>query len=320
MIPPVGQNRAAGTGDLTEARYAAPPDPCSGKNFISATPAGSLPRMSTSAHWWTELIDDAAALVPGVDPSVAVAQQGRRTGAAAALVRGLVVREVDLPALAGVDGPVSIVLGGGAAQLEGALKQAAKLSLRVGSLTTVLRDLDDLGGNARRVTRAVEKAESEGVLSEDTAVYVEMPPTPAQSGWLDAADELAAMGLGLRFRTGGPDAAMFPSSDLLSSWVDAALDRETPFNCAGGLDRAVRRTSCVGVEQHGFLNLALATVMLFDGDPAGGRVLEERDSGALLDLVGQHDLTRARRWFASFSSEMVSDAYDDLVALGVISD
>ena len=41
VIPPVGQNRAAGTGAPTALRNAAPPDASAGKNFISVKPASS---------------------------------------------------------------------------------------------------------------------------------------------------------------------------------------------------------------------------------------------------------------------------------------
>ena len=39
------------------------------------------------------------------------------------------------------------------------------------------------------------------------------------------------------------------------SWIDAALDRETPFKCTAGLHRAVRHTGEDGFEHHGFLNV-----------------------------------------------------------------
>src|SRR6476659_1608881 len=39
VIPPVGQNRAAGTGDAIDFRNGAPPEASAGKNFISVNPA-----------------------------------------------------------------------------------------------------------------------------------------------------------------------------------------------------------------------------------------------------------------------------------------
>ncbi|GAB2772179.1 hypothetical protein GCM10027020_26690 [Nocardioides salsibiostraticola] len=275
--------------------------------------------MPTSGNAWTGLIDDAAIFPPGdAELSAAIEAHGTREEAPARLVRSFVVRDTDLPALAGFTDPVTIVLTGGAGQVDGALRQAAKLDLRVVGLETALRDLDDLAGNARRVTTAIENAEAEGLLAPHTEVYVEMPATRTDHGWLAAADEIAAIELRLKFRTGGPDADAFPTSAALASWIDAALDRETPFKCTAGLHRAVRHTSAEGWEEHGFLNVLLATLLLFDGDPRGKSVLEERDAAALLELTEEHDLTRSRRWFTSIGSCSVDEPYADLVALGLI--
>lgn len=278
--------------------------------------------MPTSGNAWTGLIDDAAIFPPGdAELSAAIEAHGTREETPARLVRSLVVRDTDLPALAGFGSPVTIVLTGGAGQVDGALRQAAKLDLTVVGLETALRDLDDLAGNARRVTTAIENAESEGLLAPQTEVYVEMPATRTDHGWLSAADEIAAIELRLKFRTGGPDAAAFPKSAALASWIDAALDRETPFKCTAGLHRAVRHSVGEGpetTEQHGFLNVLLATLMLFDGDPRGKSVLEEQDAATLLALTEELDLTRARRWFTSFGSCSVDEPYADLVALGLI--
>ena len=276
--------------------------------------------MSTSGNWWTGLIDDAATFPPGdADLTTAIEEHRLRRDAAAELVGSFVVRDSDLPGLAGFESPVSIVLTGGASQIGGSLRMADKLGVNVVGLETALRDLDDLAGNARRVTTAVEAAQAEGLLSEKTEVYVEMPGTRVDRAWLDAADELTAIELRLKFRTGGLDASYFPSVDLLTSWIDAALDREAPFKCTAGLHRAVRHTSAQGFEENGFLNLALATLLLFDGDSSGGEVLAERDSGVLLELAGRQDLTRARRWFTSIGSCSVVEPYDELVALGMLS-
>ena len=40
-MPPVGQKRAAGSGEASDFRYAAPPEASAGKNFISEKPASS---------------------------------------------------------------------------------------------------------------------------------------------------------------------------------------------------------------------------------------------------------------------------------------
>ena len=70
---------------------------------------------------------------------------------------------------------------------------------------------------------------------------------------------MAEAELRLKFRTGGLEAAAFPPSEVLAGWIDAALDRETPFKCTAGLHRAVRHTGEDGFEHHGFLNVLVAT-------------------------------------------------------------
>ena len=65
---------------------------------------------------------------------------------------------------------------------------------------------------------------------------------PNSGSWFAAADAVAEAGLRLKFRTGGLEAAAFPPAHALARWIDAALDRETPFKCTAGLHHAVRHT------------------------------------------------------------------------------
>ena len=66
---------------------------------------------------------------------------------------------------------------------------------------------------------------------------------------------------------------------------------------------------------HGFLNVLVATQVLWDGGSVADAtdVLRERDGAAL----AAHDLSSARRWFTSFGSCSVTEPLDDLVALGL---
>jgi hypothetical protein len=173
------------------------------------------------------------------------------------------------------------------------------------------------------VVAAVDQARGEGVLDEDATVHVELPQGPTGAGWLAAADEVAAAELRLKLRTGGVEAHLFPTAAELASWVDAALDRETPFKCTAGLHDAVRhRDPATGFEHHGFLNLLLATVAAFDGaaDDDVVALLEERDAAALVARATDEDLTRARRWFTSFGSCSVTEVVDSLTTTGLLED
>lgn len=270
------------------------------------------------------LIDDAAIFPPGdADLADAVAAYTARAGTwYADLVASFVVTDDRLPAVP-ADLPVSVVLTGGAGNVAGVARLAARDGRPLAGIEVALRDLDDLAGNARRVVAAVDAARGAGDLDEDVPVYVELPQADPTHGWLAAADEVAAAELRLKFRTGGVDAHLFPDARRLASWIDAALDRETPFKCTAGLHHALRHTSPEGFEQHGFLNLLVATAAADDMAPADrvAALLDERDPDPVLAAVrdlGDERLARARRWFTSYGSCSVTEPRDDLVALGLL--
>jgi hypothetical protein len=83
----------------------------------------------------------------------------------------------------------------------------------------------------------------------------------------------------------------------------------------------VRHTGDDGFEHHGFLNVLVATRLLFDGAPLDDAVelLELRDGTALADRSRDLDLAGARRWFTSFGSCDVEEPLADLLALGLVS-
>ena len=112
-----------------------------------------------------------------------------------------------------------------------------------------------------------------------------------------------------------------PPAAAVAAFLEAALDRETPFKCTAGLHAAVRHhDETTGGERHGFLNVLLATRAALDGEDFEA-VLAERDPQALLarwEEVGPDALVRARRWFTSFGCCAVSDPVEELVELGLL--
>ena len=280
--------------------------------------------MSTSLPpAWQGLVDDAAVFPPGNTPlpEAVSAYTTRRQEWYADLVGSFVVTDVAVPDV-GEALPLSVIVTGGAGAVAGALRLVARSPSSVAGLEIALRDPDDLAGNARRVVAAVDAARAEVLLDDGTPVYVELPHAGSTAGWLAAADVVAEAELRLKFRTGGPDAHSFPAAHALASWIDAALDRETPFKCTAGLHNAVRHTGDDGFEHHGFLNVLLATRQAFDGAARDAVVetLERRDGDALAADARTVDLTGARRWFTSFGSCSVTEPLDDLLALGLVED
>ncbi len=152
-----------------------------------------------------------------------------------------------------------------------------------------------------------------------------MDQTPTTPGWLAAANVVAEAELCLKFRTGGLEPDMSPTAGTLADWIDAALDRETPFKCTAGLHHALRHTSDEGFEQHRFVNVLLATRLAFDGaanDEVTG-TLEERGRDAVLALWDGQDsdaLARTRRWFTSYGSCSVREPLDELLDLGLLEE
>jgi hypothetical protein len=276
---------------------------------------------------WRALVDDAAVFPPGDVPlpEAVTAHVARQDEWWADLVASFVVTDVALPDITLPPGsgsvPVSVVVTGGAGAIAGALKLAARHDLTVAGLEIALRDLDDLPGNARRVSAAVDAARSEAALDDETPVYVELPQADTSTAWLAAADVVAEGEHRLKFRTGGLEADRFPTPEQLASWIDAALDRETPFKCTAGLHHAIaHRDHDTGFPHHGFLNVLLATRHAFDGATVGevATLLADHYPNDMVALARTSDLAGARRWFTSFGSCNVQEPFDDLVGLGLV--
>jgi hypothetical protein len=256
-----------------------------------------------------------------------------RTSAYADLIGPLLCSDRRLPELsalvaevtprAGEPTALSVVVTGGAGAIEPAITWTERIAdVELVGVETALREEEDLAHNARRVMAML----SQGLPAEATAA-VELPrisisPT---TGWLAAMDVIAESGHRGKYRTGGLEASAFPDEAELASFIHAALDRQLPFKCTAGLHRAVRNTvEDTGFEQHGFLNVLLATRDCLDGarDDETARILAERDHDKVAARVAElGDAKRAstRDWFVSFGSCSIAEPIDDLVALGLLA-
>jgi hypothetical protein len=285
------------------------------------------------------IVDDAAIFPPGDTPLPEALSRHRehRKAPYAGLVGGFVVSDTVLSELSSLlreDGdeplPTIVVVRGGVGAVEPAVRWVGGDDRqRLAGLEVALRDEDDLVHNARRVVAMVDQLRAAGDLDVDTPVHVEPPPLagrPPSAGWLGALDELAALELRLKFRTGGVTADAFPSAGDLAACLAASLDRELPFKCTAGLHNALRHTEAgTGFEHHGFLNVLLATRASFDGATTTevADLLEDRDADSVVGQVreqGEDALGRARRWFTSFGSCSVHDPLHDLTELELLPD
>lgn len=274
---------------------------------MSTIPAPAVPDA------WRGLVDDAATFPPGNAPlpDALSSYAGRAGEWYADLVGSFVVTDTDLGSVpAGL--PVSVVLTGGAGAVDGVAGLARRKGLRLAGVEAAVRDVDDPVGNVRRLDAAARAADL------DAPLFVEVPG-PVTAAWLAAADEVAACDHRLKLRLGHVDHDLVPDSATVAAWIDAALDRETRFKATAGLHRAVRHDP-EGGGMHGFLNVAAATTVLWDGGSVDDAtaVLEQRDGAALAEDLADGGMSAARRWFTSFGSCSVTEPLDDLVALGLL--
>ncbi len=272
---------------------------------------------------WSGLVDDAAIFPPGDAPlhEATAAYAARRAEPWSDLVGSFVLRDTDLPLVRGFDAPLSVVVTGGAGQIEGPARLCAKLGLHLAGLEIAVRDLDDLSGNCRRIATAVDGARASGALDFETPIYVELPDSGYSGQWCDPIDVLLEHDFRLKMRTGGLEPDMFPDAGTLADWLDLVQAHAIQFKCTAGLHRAVRHTDAHGFEHHGFLNILMATAQYFAGAsvPDVRATLERRDGPALAAAAGALDLVGARRWFTSFGSCSVDEPLADLRELGLLS-
>ncbi|UMO99713.1 hypothetical protein [Amycolatopsis sp. EV170708-02-1] len=260
------------------------------------------------------LCDDAAVFPPGLAPlpDAVTAHDEHLDAWYADLVGPLVIAAPALGDLAEVLGgretplPVSVTLPGGPAQLDGVNEAVAKLPVKLDALEIAVPD----GMGPDEVLAA---------LSHATApVFVEIPRDERRVPLLSA---LSGTGHQAKFRTGGVRADLYPGEAELAAAVRAAVGAGVPFKATAGLHHALRNTDPeTGFEQHGFLNLMLATDAVLTGGDAEA-VLAERDGAAVAERLRALDADRVaavRAGFTSFGTCSITDPLTELAGLGLL--
>jgi hypothetical protein len=150
-----------------------------------------------------------------------------------------------------------------------------------------------------------------------------------------AADVLGSVGggAGFKLRTGGLEAAAFPSCEQVAAVLVACREAQVPFKATAGLHHPLpRRDETAQATMHGFLNVFGGGVLAFlrglsEAQLAG--ILEQQDAAffrfedghfrAGAWAVGADEIARARgEAVLSFGSCSFDEPREDLAALGLM--
>ncbi|WP_420879729.1 SUKH-4 family immunity protein [Rhodococcus sp. (in: high G+C Gram-positive bacteria)] len=152
-------------------------------------------------------------------------------------------------------------------------------------------------------------------------IFVEVPRDDRRPAILAA---MAGTPYSAKFRTGGIVAAAYPDEAELAAAIHTVATSGVRFKATAGLHHAIRNTDPeTGFEQHGFLNVMLATHRATGGASVEevAATLADRDgtalAGALAGLSAEAvDALRAN--FRSFGTCSISDPLTELVGLGLV--
>lgn len=147
--------------------------------------------------------------------------------------------------------------------------------------------------------------------------YVEVPRDDRRDAFVAA---LVGTPLRAKLRTGGVMAQLYPSPAELAASVVSLVRAGVPFKATAGLHHVVRNTDpLTGFDQHGFLNLMVATAAA-----RGGASVDQ-----VAALLAERDETRVARRalgigadvrssFLSFGTCSIHDPVTELVDLGFL--
>ncbi len=149
------------------------------------------------------------------------------------------------------------------------------------------------------------------------SIFMELPAALVTD---DTARRLRAMGAGLKFRTGGIRAELFPTAEELTQVLSTAVHAALPFKLTAGLHRAIRYTDeTTGFPHFGFLNIAAAVEELRagHGDDAALHALTSDDAHTLAHTVATGGSWRES--FRSFGTCSVTEPLETLMDVELIS-
>ncbi|EHR50894.1 hypothetical protein SacmaDRAFT_2653 [Saccharomonospora marina XMU15] len=281
--------------------------------------------MSALPAFATRLCDDAAVFPPGMMPlaEAVPAHAAHRAARYGGLVGPLVVAApalAQLQTLLGRDQlELAVTAPEGPGQAAAAVAASAKLPVRLRALEIAVPPELELA----RLPSVLREARLDTAWSDDVGaeVFLEIPRDARRDGVLAVCAE---RGWKAKFRTGGVRAELHPGEAELASAVVAAVRAGVPFKATAGLHHAIRNTDPeTGFEQHGFLNLLLATDAAAHGadEQRVVAVLADRDAAAVaagVRALGEARGMAVRELFVSFGTCSITEPIAELVALGLL--
>ncbi|MCZ7648520.1 MAG: hypothetical protein M5U26_25215 [Planctomycetota bacterium] len=138
---------------------------------------------------------------------------------------------------------------------------------------------------------------------------------------------------GFKLRTGGLEAAAFPSPEQAAFAIHGCREAGVALKCTAGLHHPVRHfNASVNAKMHGFLNVFGAAVLAREArldEPAVRAILEEEDPAAFRfedgrlacrgHAVAADRIKAARAYAASFGSCSFDEPREDLRNLGLLN-
>lgn len=269
------------------------------------------------------LVDDAAVFPPGLAPlpRAVVEHAGHLTSAHADLVGPFVVAAADLDDLARLATPQLFPAGLRVSVVAARSAVPAALGTVAATGRLVLTALEVKPDPALPVPTQIDELAALGLSG---TVYVEVP-RPGDPAWQQSLATVTRHGFRLKLRTGGTEAAAFPTEDEVATWIHDAVTAGAAFKCTAGLHNAVRHTGLeTGFEHHGYLNVLLATARARAGAPLPGirAALAERDPDTLARAVTALpavDTVAARSAFTSYGSCSILEPLEDLAGLCLLA-
>ena len=269
--------------------------------------------------------DDAAVFPPGLMSLVDAVPAHLRHEAAgyAELVGPLILAAPTVVELApllrdrhGRHGPLnlSVTAPAGPGQLAAVFAAVADLPVRLCAVEVAVPPAMGPGELRAALDRALDGA-------GEVEVFVEVPRDERRPEIIGLC---ADAGYPAKFRTGGIRAELYPDEAELAAAIRAVVGAGVSFKATAGLHHALRNTDPeTGFEQHGFLNLLLATdAALCGAAPAEvTRALAARDPEAVAGAVTELGAGRteaARALFRSFGTCSITDPLTELIELDLI--